>query len=299
VNYYEHHIGDYDSETAHLSWLEDMAYTRLIRLYYRKECPIPADLAVVCRKIRAVSKQERQAVEDVLAEFFTLEEDGWHQKTCDENIAAFLAGEPEREAKKANEETRLKRHREERAALFQALTAAGQHAPWNIGIKELRELVKSLTATAAIPPPATPPATAPATLATATQTPIPSTQYPVLNSKELVNPEPSARAATATELSIAMRKGGIQTQPADPRLIALAEQGVTPETVAAACAEAKQAKPDEQVGLGYVVAIIERWAKKATAMNAAGASPPTKKSRHSGFDKTDYTEGVTEDGRIA
>src|SRR3546814_10546387 len=56
---------------------------------------------------------------------------------CDEEIAAYQAGEPEREAKKANEETRTKRHRAERSELFKVLTDAGQHAPWNINIKEI------------------------------------------------------------------------------------------------------------------------------------------------------------------
>jgi hypothetical protein len=85
-----------------------------------------------------------------------------------------------------------------------------------------------------------------------------------------------AGAVTATDLSIAMRKAGVQSQPADPRLIALAEQGVTPETVEAACAEAKKSKPNESIGVGYVAKIIERWAKDAAALKVAGASPPQK-----------------------
>ena len=48
MNYYRHHIGDYDANTAHLTWLEDMAYTRLMRLYYRREQPIPDAEIVVC-----------------------------------------------------------------------------------------------------------------------------------------------------------------------------------------------------------------------------------------------------------
>ena len=91
INYYEHHIGDYDSDTAHLSWLEDMAYTRLIRLYYRKELPISCDVGDACRLVRAVSKEQRQAVESVLREFFTLRDDGWHQKRCDADVARFQA----------------------------------------------------------------------------------------------------------------------------------------------------------------------------------------------------------------
>jgi hypothetical protein len=73
-------------------------------------------------------------------------------------------------------------------------------------------------------------------------------------------------------LSIAFRKAGIKAQPANPKLMALAEQGVTPETVAAACADALAARPD--AGFGYVLAIIERWSKEAKDIRAHGAAPP-------------------------
>ncbi|MES2958478.1 MAG: DUF1376 domain-containing protein [Pseudomonadota bacterium] len=89
MNYYEHHIGDYDADTAHLSWLEDMAYTRLIRLYYRKESPVPADIGEACRLVRAVTREQKQAVESVLKEFFRLAADGWHQKRCDADVERY------------------------------------------------------------------------------------------------------------------------------------------------------------------------------------------------------------------
>jgi uncharacterized protein YdaU (DUF1376 family) len=89
MNYYEHHIGDYDADTAHLSWVEDMAYTRLLRLYYRKERAIPADIGEACRLVRATAKDQRASVEAVLREFFTLHEDGWHQKRCDADIDVY------------------------------------------------------------------------------------------------------------------------------------------------------------------------------------------------------------------
>lgn len=90
MNYYEHHIGDYAEATAHLSILEDGAYRRLISKYYAIEKALPSDVAACQRLIGARSKEEREAVESVLKEFFTLEADGWHQKTCDENIAKYL-----------------------------------------------------------------------------------------------------------------------------------------------------------------------------------------------------------------
>ena len=327
MNYYEHHIRDYDAATVHLSWEEDLAYTRLIRWYYRKERPLPADLQEVCRQMRATTKKQRDAVASVLREFFELHEDGWHHDTCDEAIARYQEGEPEREAKKANEENRWKRHREERSQLFKTLTEAGHHAPWNIGMNELRELVSRITATAAgtkvhapatqpATAPATPatgtatqPATAPATPATATQSPDTRHQTPVLN--PYTNPAQDALQGVGAgkaegagclpgDISKAMRENGVQSQPADPRIITLAEQGVSIETVQAACIEAKASKPNEPVGVGYVVAIIQRWAKDASAIKVQGARAKVQKqSRHNGFDETDYSEGVTEDGRIA
>lgn len=77
---------------------------------------------------------------------------------------------------------------------------------------------------------------------------------------------------TAVQLSIAMRSNGIDSQPADPRLIALAEQGVTPETVAAACQEAKRAKPGQRIGVAYVAAILTTWAADAAKVQAGGAN---------------------------
>ena len=89
VNYYNHHLGDYDGATSHLSWDEDMAYTRLLRVYYRLERPIPADLKAACRLVRAASKLQRNAVEHVLREFFVPRDDGWHNKREDEEISAY------------------------------------------------------------------------------------------------------------------------------------------------------------------------------------------------------------------
>lgn len=193
MNYYEHHINDYAEATAHLSFVEDAAYSRLIRKYYAREKPLPLELKECQRLVGARTKEEREAVEVVLNEFFICEEDGWHQKTCDEVIENYLEGEPERKAKKDNENNRLKHHREERSRLFQTLTNAGLHAPWNIKIDELRALVASIPATAPatnLTEPETQPATAPATPATATHKPIPNTQYPLINNKKQSSASP-------------------------------------------------------------------------------------------------------------
>jgi uncharacterized protein YdaU (DUF1376 family) len=87
VNFYPFHIGDYASATAHLSLIEDAAYRRLLDVYYTRETPIPFDVRQACRLVRAQSKDERQAVEDVLREFFTETPDGWRHGRCDAEIA--------------------------------------------------------------------------------------------------------------------------------------------------------------------------------------------------------------------
>ena len=193
MNYFELHVGDYEAATAHLTMLEDAAYGRMLRVYYRTEAPLPADIKKVCRLVRAQSKPERDAVEQVLREFFELQADGWHQGRADAELQQFRASEPERDARKANEDARIKRHRDERAALFKLLNDNGQHAPWNTKIEELRRLAapfSNATATAPETPAVTEPATAPVTPATAPHgnvSPPPTSHIP---GKEKENPQP-------------------------------------------------------------------------------------------------------------
>ena len=89
MNYYEHHIGDYAEATAHLTFIEDATYSRLIRKYYATEKPLPIDVKLVQRLINARSKEEKNAVVSVLNEFFTLTDAGWRQERCDHEIARF------------------------------------------------------------------------------------------------------------------------------------------------------------------------------------------------------------------
>ncbi len=164
MNYYIHHIGDYLSATAHLTLLEHGVYCRMIDVYYIKESPLPCDREQLYRLIGARTGEERAAVDNILLEFFKETPEGWRQSRCDYEIEKCANGQQGRECRAANESARVKRHREERAALFAALREAGKHAPWNIGIEPLRELVTGTTTQPL-------PATAPATPATASPTP--------------------------------------------------------------------------------------------------------------------------------
>lgn len=88
MNFYPFHIGDYASATRHLTWLEDVAYRRLLDTYYVREGPLPCDKRQVYRLLLASSEDQRDAVDAVLAEFFVLSELGYAHKRCDLELAA-------------------------------------------------------------------------------------------------------------------------------------------------------------------------------------------------------------------
>ncbi len=84
MNFYKRHIGDYIKDAGHLTLLEHGVYTRLLDVYYTRESGIPEDKAA--RLIGARSKDEQQALSNVLDEFFTLVDGNWTQGRCEEEI---------------------------------------------------------------------------------------------------------------------------------------------------------------------------------------------------------------------
>lgn len=91
MHYYSFHVSDYIHDTAHLSNDEDLAFRRLLDLYYTQEKPIPNKTYEVARRIRMAKQID--AVQIVLEEFFMydMEKDHWYHKRCDETIAAYQA----------------------------------------------------------------------------------------------------------------------------------------------------------------------------------------------------------------
>jgi uncharacterized protein YdaU (DUF1376 family) len=109
MKYYQHHIGDFDKATRHLTRLERSVYRDLIELYYDTEQPLTLDRAALCRKIIARSNEESTAVEQVLNEFFTETPTGWYHERCESEIEKYRVN-------KAAHWTRLLRP-EQKAAL--------------------------------------------------------------------------------------------------------------------------------------------------------------------------------------
>jgi len=91
MHYYSFHVSDYIHDTAHLSAYEDLAFRRLLDLYYTSEKPIPNKTQEVSRRIRMSA--QINAVQTVLEEFFMfdMENDCWFHKRCDKAIADYKA----------------------------------------------------------------------------------------------------------------------------------------------------------------------------------------------------------------
>ncbi|AZV94476.1 YdaU family protein [Pseudomonas sp. S 311-6] len=148
MNYYKRHLGDYAAATRHLSMIEHGAYTLLLDLCYITERPLPADEKQVYRLAGARTPAEKEAVKQVLSEFFTLADDGWRQARCDAEIADAQEAASESSSKKENEKERQRRHRERRKAMFDTLREHGIVPPWDTPLNELETHLSRVTGVA-------------------------------------------------------------------------------------------------------------------------------------------------------
>ena len=97
MHYYQFNIGDYASHTSRLNIYEDLAYRRLLDLYYLSERPLNGCSKDVAREIGM--QDSLGDVEFVLQKFFTEKNNAWHNKRCDRDIKTYKA--KQKSAKKA------------------------------------------------------------------------------------------------------------------------------------------------------------------------------------------------------
>ena len=82
MHFYEFNIGDYAKKTQHLTNEEDLAYRRLLDMYYDTENPVlTTGLATLSRRLRV----DEKSLKNILDEFFP---DG-KNKHADEKIAEY------------------------------------------------------------------------------------------------------------------------------------------------------------------------------------------------------------------
>lgn len=117
MHFYQHHIGDFNNATRHLSIIERAIYRDLLDMYYEQESAIDAtDLNKLERRLLVRSTDEKQALEFVLDEFFEKQDDFYFNNRCESEIkqyqdkleTAIKAGKASGEArrKKANKKHR-------------------------------------------------------------------------------------------------------------------------------------------------------------------------------------------------
>ena len=86
MNYYPFHIGDYKAHTQHLTPIEDIAYRRMLDLYYLTESPLQ-DVQKIARSI--CLREHISDIETILEEFFLLTPEGYVHARCEREIKAM------------------------------------------------------------------------------------------------------------------------------------------------------------------------------------------------------------------
>lgn len=90
MNYYQHHIGDFNNATRHLSLVERAIYRDLLDMYYDTEKPIDAsNLERLARRLQCATEDQTAALKYVLEEFFTLQDGAYINNRCEREIAEF------------------------------------------------------------------------------------------------------------------------------------------------------------------------------------------------------------------
>jgi uncharacterized protein YdaU (DUF1376 family) len=256
MNYYEHHIGDFAQATAHLSFVEDAAYSRLIRKYYAEEKPLPADTKAVQRLVGARSREEKEAVATILNEFFVLAADGWHNKRCDSEIVRY----------------------QDKQAKAKRSAAARWHKP-----AEGSDGIAS----------AAPGAMRTHSDGNAHQAPDTTPQTP-LSEQATARSAPAASAAVfarADEISRLLHQQGTTLPVTDPRLRAWADSGISDSQLLAALDTARIRRASQgntqPVNAGLLDAILVDLRRPARQPAGAGKKGPAAES----FDNRDYGQG--------
>ena len=85
MNFFKLYIGDYQRDTAHLSVTEHGAFLLMLQHYYATEKPLPTGKALH-RMLRAQDKAERDAIDAVVAQFWTETPEGLANGRADDEI---------------------------------------------------------------------------------------------------------------------------------------------------------------------------------------------------------------------
>lgn len=145
MHFYQKNIGDFNNATRHLTRVERSLFSDAIELYYDTEKPLTSDFDRLSRLLLAHSDEEKTALRDVLKEFFTLTDDGYFNKRCNEEILKYQAYmDSKSKAGKASAEQRAKQKATGVEQVLNTTSTKHNHEP----ITNNQEKNKSIGATA-------------------------------------------------------------------------------------------------------------------------------------------------------
>lgn len=84
MKHYRFDVEAYLKNTKHIHDAEDLAYRRLLDIYYLTEKPLTLKIEELVEKVRL----DRDIIENVLDEFFHFTEDGYYNGLCEKRIAS-------------------------------------------------------------------------------------------------------------------------------------------------------------------------------------------------------------------
>lgn len=144
MHYYQFNIGDYASHTSRLSPMEDLAYRRLMDLYYLNEQPFNMCATDVAREVGLIDYAAD--VEYVLSKFFTLTDGVYFQKRIESEIKKFKSNAKNKsKAGKASAKARRAKALSGGTGVEQALNITSTDEQLNINQEPLTINHKPLT----------------------------------------------------------------------------------------------------------------------------------------------------------
>jgi uncharacterized protein YdaU (DUF1376 family) len=136
MHYFQFNIGDYASHTSRLTPLEDLAYRRMLDLYYLNEQPLNGCITDVARELGL--SEHVSEVKYVLSKFFTETETGFSQKRIDLEIKKYKSNAKNKsKAGKASAKARQVKASKEVTDVEQVLNTTSTNDELNIKHKPI------------------------------------------------------------------------------------------------------------------------------------------------------------------
>tara|TARA_R110000787_G_scaffold275132_1_gene383563 strand:- start:451 stop:1305 length:855 start_codon:yes stop_codon:yes gene_type:complete len=136
MHYFQFNIGDYASHTSRLTPLEDLAYRRMLDLYYLNEQPLNGCVTDVAREVGL--SEHVNAVEYILSKFFNKTETGFSQKRIDLEIKKYKSNAKNKsKAGKASAKARQAKASSKVAGAEQTLNTTSTDEQLNINHKPI------------------------------------------------------------------------------------------------------------------------------------------------------------------